>query len=341
MDEKNTNIICYRGDRSQCFFARIHVPMAAVARNNEKYKITVAGFIEKDQIGAYDLAIFQRQYKEEVFNALLSMKKKGTKIVYEIDDDLFNIPEWNPASKVLGRKAVQENVKHFLSQSDACFTTNEYLAGIYSPYCKMVYILPNSLDYKRFHPSPKNSIKPVVCWQGSTTHDRDVQLISPAITRLHGEGKCFVKMWSFDVPGIYNVPNVPFEAFYQTFSQLDGYIGLAPLTTVPFNRSKSNLKWLEYTAQGMVTVASNFGPYAETITDGENGFLISNNKDWYDVVNTLLDDKILYNRILENAQKFVKENYDINVTYKYWENTLNEILTGSVESELPRLPVTD
>jgi glycosyltransferase involved in cell wall biosynthesis len=168
-------------------------------------------------------------------------------------------------------------------------------------------------------------VKPVVLWQGSITHNRDVQLIAPAIEQLQADGKCFPKMWSFDVPGVYRAPNVPFEAFYQMFSQMDGYIGLAPLTTLPFNRSKSNLKFLEYTALGMATVATNFGPYAETIVHNETGLLIDDNRDWFDAINSLLTDKTLYNKIVENATKFVRENFDIEITYKKWVEAFDEI----------------
>lgn len=319
-------LICFRGDRSACFHYRLNVPMGRIAKYcKDKFEITVSPYISKDQLNAYDIAIFQRQYKPEVFYSMLQMQKNGAKCIYEIDDDLFHIPDWNPAKKVLGAKNVQDNVRHFLEKVDACFTTNDYLAGIYSKYCEHVYVLPNSLDLERFTQPPHNSVKPVVCWQGSTTHDRDVQLIRSSIERLRDDGTCFLKMWSFDVPGVYSVPNVPFEAFYHMFSQIDGYIGLAPVTTIPFNRSKSNLKFLEYTAVGMATIASNFGPYAETITHMEDGILINDNHEWYDAVKLLLSDQTLYNRLVENAKKLLNEKYNIDVTYTKWVDALNEI----------------
>jgi glycosyltransferase involved in cell wall biosynthesis len=110
------------------------------------------------------------------------------------------------------------------------------------------------------------------------------------------------------------------------FGQVGTYIGLAPLSAIQFNRSKSNLKFLEYTAYNAVTVASDFGPYKNTIEDGVTGVLVSDNRDWYDKVRELLDDEDLYNTILANAKKLVKENFDISKNYVLWEKAIKEVM---------------
>jgi hypothetical protein len=258
--ERNPNapkIVAFRGDRAACFFYRLSAPLSYVAKNNPTWDLTITGVLDTRKLGDYDIAIMQRQYKADVFYPLLAMKKNGTKIVYEIDDDLFNVPKWNPASEVLGKKAVQDNIKYFLSNVHAVFTTTEHLKALYSPYCANIFVLPNSIDFDILHKTPRNAAKKVVAWQGSASHDRDVSLMVPALKALVKRNDAFVKMWQIetDIKEIYQVPYVPFAAFYQMFAQLDGYLGLAPLTTVFFNRSKSNLKWLEYTVHGMATIA--------------------------------------------------------------------------------------
>jgi dTDP-glucose 4,6-dehydratase len=138
----------------------------------------------------------------------------------------------------------------------------------------------------------------------------------------------FVKMWQIetDIKEIYQVPYVPFAAFYQMFAQLDGYLGLAPLTTVFFNRSKSNLKWLEYTVHGMATIASRVGPYADSIEHEKTGLLIEDNRDWLDAINYLLDNPEKHAELLKNATAEVKENYDISKNYVMWQNALSAVL---------------
>lgn len=319
---------------------RIHAPMVHLARNNPKnVHITVAGSIGEDHIGVYDVAILQRQYKLDVFNYILQMKKNGTKLIYEIDDDLFHVPKWNPASRILSKKKVQDGIKYFVSEVDAMFVTTEELKSVYSNYCKNIYVLPNSIDFDFIFPveNPRQyTSKPVVCWQGSMTHERDLAIAKKGFMRLAQDKDLLLKMWcgmdkvtkkpNFDIPGALTIQLTPFEGFFQMFGQLGTYIGLAPLAANQFNKSKSNLKFLEYTAYNAVTVASNFGPYKETIEDGVTGILVSNNDDWYNRVRELLDNKDLYNSILTNAQKLVKDKFDIKKNYVYWEKAIKQVL---------------
>ena len=135
----------------------------------------------------------------------------------------------------------------------------------------------------------------------------------------------FIKMWGMMMKGTYHVPGVEFRSFYQMLSQMDALVGLAPLVPHTFNRSKSNLKFLEYAAQGIATIASNFGPYADSIIDGETGILISDNRDWYDAIRTLMDDDDYRQKLVTNAQKYVKENYNLKDNYVHWKNAIDEV----------------
>jgi len=322
-------IKCFRGDNSACWGYRLHTPMAELAKNHKDYVISITGVLDTRDLAGQDMVIMQRQYKADVFYPMLKMKQNGIKLVYEIDDDLFNVPDWNPASKVFNNKTVQDNIKHFLTNIDAVFTTTERLRDLYSKYCAKVFVLPNSIDYNIVHKPPRNSKKKVVCWQGSASHVKDISLIEPALTRLSKDNDAFIKVWDIDidVKDVYRMPFVPYAAFYQMFAQLDGYIGLAPLTTAPFNRGKSNLKWLEYTAYDMVTVASPVGPYAESIEHGVTGWLVNpNNSDWYDSIRYLLDHEDVYNEILKNAKEKVAKEYNIKNNYVCWKEAIDELI---------------
>lgn len=327
-----TKIRAYRGDRAACWFFRLHAPMSYLARyHKDRYWVAITSRLDKDRVGEEDLAILQRQYKADVFHPIMKAKKeKGMKVVYEIDDDLFNVPKWNPAYKILGQKTVQDNTKRFLENVDAVFTTTHQLKDTYKNYCKRIYVLPNSVDYDVLIPRPpSNSKRKVILWQGSHTHLKDVEIIRKTLEKLTKDDDVFVKLWRIDM-GIKNthlVPFVNFEDFYAMFSQLDGYIGLAPISAVQFNKGKSNLKFLDYTSHGMVTVASDFGEYANTIVDNATGLLANNPNEWYEKIRWLLNNEDEYNRILENAQKFVKENYDINKNYLLWKQAIDEVMS--------------
>jgi glycosyltransferase involved in cell wall biosynthesis len=338
MEKKVNKIICFRGDRAGCHFARIFCPFGKLAqRHKDNYIVYVSSAIIEDHLkNEYDVIVLQRQYKMDVLQPILQMKKRGPKLVYEIDDDLFNIPDWNPAKAVLGTKSAQDGIKRFLSNVDALFVSTLPLVNLYKPYCEKIYVLPNSINYEFVYDKVQNSQKKVVLWQGSMTHYKDIAIAEKGFAALAKNKDIILKMWCgfdpqthkpvFDFPGSQVIPLVPFEAFYAMFSQIDAHIGLAPLNANIFNRSKSNLKFLEYTVQGMVTVASDFGPYKETIEHEKTGILVSDNRDWYDAVMDIVNNEEKRNKILENAKKVVDGRYNIEINYQLWKEAIDELI---------------
>jgi len=327
--EGKKRIVFFQGDRSACSFYRGLAPLHAMTGGNTtgEYIYENTGIFDKKYVDfKYDIAVFQRQYRPEVFSPMMKMKQNGTKLIYEIDDNLFDVPKWNPAHKVFSNETVQGYIRAFLSNVDAIFVTQEYLADVYYDYNKNIYILPNSIDFKVLNqPRPRQSKKPVVCWQGSNTHEKDLALIRKSLHKLVQDGDAYIKLWSMDFPGAQKVNLVYFESFFTVFPLLDIDIGLAPIAPNKFNRCKSNLKFLEYSALKIPTIASNFGPYKETIKNGETGILVDSVDEWYKSVRFLLDHEEERIRLGENAYNYVKENFDIDKNCLLWKKAFDEI----------------
>src|SRR3546814_14721972 len=57
------------------------------------------------------------------------------------------------------------------------------------------------------------------------------------------------------------------------FRSIDYAVGVAPLSDTTFNRSKSDIKFLELAALGIPTIASDVAPY-RSIRHGETGLQI-------------------------------------------------------------------
>lgn len=321
-------VVGYFGDRGACRAYRLLYPFSRIGKHHkDKFQMHLAGYIKNEQVGKFDVAVLQRQYDPEVFRGVQIMKQNGTKLIYEIDDDLFTIPKWNPAHAELSSGRVQRGVKAFLSICDAVFVTTETLANVYRKYCKNVHVLPNSLDFDRFVPKPGVSSKKCILWQGSGTHERDLQILGGCLEQVHARQDSFVRVWGgHKLDGTYHVNPVSFESFYTMLAQMDAHIGLAPLVPCAFNNSKSNLKFLEYSAQNMVTIASNVGPYADTIVHGETGLLVGDNNTWYDVICSVLNDENLYNRLQKNAYEFVHDKFDIEKNYHLWIEAIESVL---------------
>lgn len=83
-----------------------------------------------------------------------------------------------------------------------------------------------------------------------------------------------------------------------------------------FNFSKSELKVAESGMKNKVLIAQDFGIYKKLIKDGENGLLVSDNKDgWYKAIRKVILDKELREKLAYNLHEFVKDRYELkNVT---------------------------
>src|SRR5439155_12656725 len=96
-------------------------------------------------------------------------------------------------------------------------------------------------------------------------------------------------------------------------------IGLAPLHDTPFNRAKSDIKYLEYSATGAATMASPLAPY-ETSVHEDRGMLIRDNTPdaWSAALGRLVDDPPWQQRLARNAYEWVRSERSIETTADRW-----------------------
>jgi glycosyltransferase involved in cell wall biosynthesis len=189
--------------------------------------------------------------------------------------------------------------------ADAVTVATEHLGQIASQFNENVYVLANCIDLSLLlhqRPVPERT---TVGWGGSPGHvidfesaDRglDAFFSSRPDVDLHTVG------WEppFTFENRRHSPVVPTVMRY--LESLDFQIGIAPLAPHVFNLSKSDLRLVEYAALGIPVVASDFGPYSESLQHGETGFLVKQDSDWATYLGRLVDDEHLRNVMSINAR---------------------------------------
>ena len=225
-------------------------------------------------------------------------------LVFELDDDLWDIdPSNGPAWAFYGNNpALLQNLRACAYMADVCTVSTEPLAEIVRKINPNVVVLPNQLPASAFVPGSV-TLEPHagpwrIGWGGGASHARDVEEMAPAL-RQHfrrNPRDTFVNMGTLFTSVARAVgPRLEehrwtsnMEEHYNRVSSLD--IGLAPLRPSNFNRSKSELKFLEYAAAGAACIASNFTPYANTITDWLTGLLVDTPHEWGRALRQLTQD---------------------------------------------------
>lgn len=312
--------------------------------------ITDKKFIEnkKEHIlnDQYDCCIVQRDVLGDLELSKIVVKickEKNISLIYEIDDDLLNIEQSHPEYEFYSSRS--NSVLYMLENADLITVSTEELRNRYEKYNKNIRVIRNALDEnlwcKKSNKKSTDSIK--IGYIGSFTHDNDLLIIKDAIINSKKKyAKRNIKI-DFYVIGIMkssdkepwiNTINIPnnkkvYPEFVKWLKEIvDFDFALAPLADNNINKSKSELKYLEYTALGLPGIYSDNGPFSKVISNEKNGLLVNNNstKIWEEQISKLIENKLLYNKILDNATKDIKQNYLLKTRVKEWNGLLSEII---------------
>jgi tetratricopeptide (TPR) repeat protein len=93
------------------------------------------------------------------------------------------------------------------------------------------------------------------------------------------------------------------DEYYKFLSHLD--IGIAPLEDTPFNRSRSDVKFLEYAAHGVVPVVQTTGPYLGSVKSGETGLFFRSTDELIATLDYLVSDSQARSAISTGAYEYV------------------------------------
>jgi len=233
-------------------------------------------------------------------------RETGAKLLYDLDDDLLNIPpthpdaaELRPLSKVVGR---------MIRNADHVWVSTEVLRSRLHAARKDVRVVANGLDERLWRHQPivlRDRLEPVrILCMGTATHDSDFAIVEPVLQRLVAE---FGYRVSIDMIGVTSRPDLPawinrisgppnashsYPGFVNWFTRQPGWdIGLAPLADTDFNLSKSSIKTWDYAARGMAVVASDMPVYRGSVADGPGGMLAANtDAAWFTTLSWLVRD---------------------------------------------------
>jgi len=355
-------VLAYISGYDGCGYYRIQLPAKYLNKVKDIHVKIATQYLNKD-IDWADILVLQKQTNQKALPFVQYAKKKGKKIITEVDDDYFNIPVWNPAHKHYYNKG--QDLINFYKMSDAVVVTTPHLAQELSKYNPRTYVLPNSLEMKsidRLHSLEDKELnkytqylsvdqkkvtieearsrmegKTVIGWGGSPTHLRDLEQATDALVKLCSENKdvmvvmmaCTTDnlMKKLDPSQLLLIKPVPIFMYPQALASMEWDIGICPIEDNTFNRSKSNLKYLDFAINRFACVCSDVENYAKTITHGVNGLLAQNTKEsWYDNLSKLVNDSELRKTVSENGYNLVREKYSISENYAKWEKVYREIL---------------
>ena len=314
-----------------------------------------------------DIAVMGRAAGGRAMEFVTKLQMDGKKVVFDLDDNYQDVTPMSPHYKQLGIMPVnletedgrsvnmwEDGKDGFelkknrqirrdfaeITRAAACITvTTEPLKKVYQRFNDYVHVVPNAIDFRIWNYMPLkhtgDSIR--ILYTGAANHQEDFLYIRDPLKEIHEKYRnttiVFVGTdWrhlrsNLDYDRVEVHPWVDFSAYPYLLKSLACHIGLAPITESDFNNCRSALKWMEYSALKIPTVASDFGPYKRKMKDGETGLLVTEQDEWFKAMSLLIENEDMRENLGGNAYREVKARFNLDFVVDKWMSVYNTIIT--------------
>ena len=284
-----------------------------------------------------DLVIFNRYGLPHGQILIEQCLARSIKTVYFIDDYLLKIP--NKLGKIIknthGKKEVIAARDYLIKNVDLVWVSTLYLKqklsqrypkqkftiGGYPLYLESHIQKKDNLAVRYFNRKKRSSPKIVFGYMGSKGHQQDLEMITPSIVKIleNFPKTCFETFGTILMPEKLNrfgnrvkshkvITN--YQKFLEYLYRLNWNFGLAPLIDSDFNHCKTPVKFLEYTACNIPTLASNSLVYTQFLDNQE--IILVDEKQWYDKMQYMICHSTITLDLLKNAKKRCQKNFSLN-----------------------------
>lgn len=295
-----------------------------------------------------DAIVFQRVETRHALAAFYAMKDQfpNKPILSEIDDDIFDVAPYNPAAECLkpGSHLTQLAVDQF-KNSDGIIVSTPYLKEVYSELNPNIYVVQNSIDVQKWDNAPKKKKPGIrIGWIGSGSHSKDLEILDKVIDPICAKNKDVKFVFcSYFQENLETLPAflkgrkhvqivnkwAPILKYPAHLAAQDFDIALAPLVDNKFNRGKSNLRWLEYSALGIPCVASEVEHFKTTIVDGKDGFLASNAEQFINRIQELISNSKLRKSMGKAAHARMHKDFNVDKNLDIYIDAIEDCLSRS------------
>ena len=362
-------IVGFAQERGACTTLRIRHPLERIGELNLA-KVDVIGPAHpnpEEVIRKSDVILMGRAASEHVLEMVKRMQSFGKKVVFDLDDNMFDVSVFSPHYKDLGamnvnvenpdgtkgdvwmdgeggfdvkrNRGLRKSFIRLIRQADCMTVTTEPLRKVYRRFNMNVKIIPNAINFRAWEKPNIGWLGPEVrlLYTGASNHFEDWLFVCPILEELQKKHKNLTIVligtdWNpsknnLDYSRVEVHRWVDFEAYPYLMKSLCCHIGIAPVRPSDFNDCRSELKWVEYSALKMATVATDYGPYRRSMRDKVTGILLGNkHEDWVRALSELIENKEYRDTLANNAYKDCKKNFNLDYAVDQWMSVFQEAL---------------
>lgn len=327
------------------------IPLRYLAKHGriELHAGTVEELALFHELSWCDIVVFSRSCLTDELPALCKVRQLHIPYIYDLDDNFFRLAEQKEQTQLfLQEPGVMETLKYFISGARVVKTGSEQMVMDMKPYNSNIVIHPYVFDFtllKKRKTSPEDGERITIGYAGSLVHSGDLMMICDALNRIaqeypsvrfafYGARPQNTEMLSGEL--LERCEFIPFQrnyaAFIEDLSARGWTIALAPLKDSVCNRSKTDNKYREYAACGIVGVYSRMPLYDGRVRDGVNGMLAEDSaRSWYEKLSYLLDHPGQRRLMARRAYEDVSKNNRVHAVADRW---LKELILPNLNDGL-------
>lgn len=301
--------------------------------NIEEHHKQYAGNTNEIEEFAPDILFMNQGITDRNIEYLEQLKKKGTKIVLDLDD-YWELSKSHPVYDAWYKTKSNERVKSFIRLANIVFVSNERLHKKVIELNKNCLIIPNGVpfgepDYRHeepIHPIYEDKIN--FLYAGGSTHFTDVNILKNKFERI-GNDKFLREKSIYTLAGFNPLPekHCEWDKMVSVFKRTNSYqvlntlplqkhmsfydsanVVLVPLVQNEFNSYKTVLKVIEAATRELPCIVSKVLPYSEL--EGYPGILWDN---WLENIKLCIKSSNFVKDSGKELAEKMKQNYDIKV----------------------------
>ncbi len=286
---------------------------------------------------SYDLLLIEYEllpYFPAIFEKLL--KLRGIKYIVDYDDAIFH--RYDMSSNLFIKKFLSKKIANVIKNASAVIACNSYLENYAAKYNKKIYRLPTVVLIDRYiqkcvNYDKKESKNFIVGWIGS----KSTSVYILEILDVFKEFKNKFQNVQFNLIGFdksllseekakeYGINIIPWSEESEIENILEFDAGIMPLHNDPWSQGKCGFKLIQYMSCKKPVIASPVGINCEIVQE-DNGFLVSNNKEWLEALEKLYLNKELRVKMSNRNFKKILNLFNNNKNCKSYIKIIKELI---------------
>lgn len=258
------------------------------------------------------------------------VRKLSAKLIYDIDD-LIYIRTKSTANPVISNIKGKNKPVYLFRNADHVITSTIAIEEFARKFNSRVTNIPVSINTGIYTPKPDYAVKGnkiILGWSGSLSTSPYMHLLDSMLIRL-SKSLDFKLVILGDAD--FKIDGVEVEALawteereVPTIRSFD--IGLYPLPDEEWVHGKGGGKALQYMALGVPVVATAIGMNFKIIQNDVNGFLVSSDEEWIQVIQKLAESEELRRRVGSKGVEVVESIYSVNVNKATYISIIKELI---------------